>query len=99
MTYDQIDYAYPRPQVPFWETMHGYYGKIYQVQMVQNGDFRPVLEEATRSATSSWPNGWKRGRSATGSETTRTGSDGAGAQGSCPPPCRARRAKINGPGM
>lgn len=48
VTYDQIDYAYPRPQVPFWETMHGYYGKIYQVQMVQNGDFRPVLEEATQ---------------------------------------------------
>lgn len=48
VTYDQIEYAHARPQVPFWEVMHDYYGKIYQVQMVQNGDFRPVLEEATQ---------------------------------------------------
>lgn len=48
VTYDQIDYAYSRPQVPFWETMHDYYGQIYQVQMAQNGDFRPVLETATQ---------------------------------------------------
>lgn len=48
VTYDQIGYAYARPQVPFWELMHTEYGKIYKVQMEQNGDFRQALENATR---------------------------------------------------
>lgn len=48
VTYDQIDYAYSRPQVPFWEVMHKEYGKIYTAQFAENGDFRPALENATR---------------------------------------------------
>lgn len=51
-TYDQMDVAYTRPKVPFWNAVVGpaLSGAFYKTQFAQNGNVRQALEELDRTA-------------------------------------------------
>lgn len=51
VTYMQLDYAYPRPQVPFWdEIQQQLRDELSDVMFRDNGNFKPVLDEIVRLA-------------------------------------------------
>ena len=51
ITYEQMDYAYPRPKVPFWQSdvapiLTGFFNNAFR----QKGNVRQILDEAVRTA-------------------------------------------------
>lgn len=50
-TYDQMEVAYSRPKVPFWEdTIVPEMGKFYNTQFKENGNIKQALDELARVA-------------------------------------------------
>jgi len=51
VTYEQMDVAYARPKVPFWqESVAPEITKFYKTQFAQNGNVKAALDEAVRVA-------------------------------------------------
>lgn len=45
VTYDQLDYAHPRPKVPFWGEIDSELEWLFDQQFAENGDVKEALDE------------------------------------------------------
>lgn len=49
VTYQQLDYAYPRPQVPFWQEVHNELNWLWDQMFVEKGDVKQALDEVVKT--------------------------------------------------
>ena len=49
VTYDQLDYAYPRPQVPFWGEVHSELGWLFDQMFTDQADVGEALDSVVET--------------------------------------------------
>lgn len=49
VTYEQLDYAHPRPQVPFWGEIHSELGWLFDQMFTEQADVEEALDEVVET--------------------------------------------------